>query len=109
SDPVFELFGAGAASANGATLTCTVETVVDGESLILTLRVNSEAPLDVPVTFLLHPTMSKSVHVVVPRNNSASVTFYSEGWFHAAAIWDDTVLVLDLRTVPGIPEWFKRA
>lgn len=109
SNPVLDIFGSGTSSADGLTLSATIDTVSE-QSLILTLKVTGDGtPLPSQVVFLLHPTLLKPVHAVTPRNDVASVTLYTEGWFHAAAIAGNTILILDLRTVPGVPDWFKDA
>jgi hypothetical protein len=109
SDPVRDLFGTGPSAKDGLTFTGQLETVLDDESLILTLTVQGgEARrLEGSVLFLLHPTYGESVRSEAVRDNRASLTVYSESWYHAAAIVGQTVLVLDLRTIPGAPEWFK--
>lgn len=109
TDPVEKIFGGNASAADGLVLKGSIDTVGD-DSLIMTLRVegSSQAPIDGPVTFLLHPLAATPVRTVTARNNAAETTFYSKGWFHAAAIVNGkTALVLDLRTVPGTPAWFN--
>jgi hypothetical protein len=78
--------------------------------VVITLRVAApeSRPLAAPVLFLLHPTFHQRLRKVTPRRNVAGVTIYPEGWFHVAAIVDRTVLVLDLRNVPGVPDWFRK-
>lgn len=110
SDPVEKLFGTGPSSADGLTLVGAVDSILDDESLILTLTVQGgeQRRLEGPAMFLLHPTYAQRIRTAQARNNRASVTIYSESWFHAAAIIGTTVLVLDLRTVTGLPDWFKK-
>jgi hypothetical protein len=109
ADPVRQFFGPSVVSASGLTLRGTLEKIVDDENAILTLTVEgSEArPLQGEVVFLLHPTYLLSVRTEQARNNRASVTISAESWYHAAAIVGDTVLVIDLRTIEGVPDWFK--
>lgn len=110
SDPVADIFGSGPSSKDGLTLSGSIETVLDGESLILTLGVEGTGNrrLEGTVLFLLHPTYAQSTRTVLARNNRATVTVYSESWYCAAAIVGTTVLVLDLRTIAGAPEWFTK-
>lgn len=109
SDPVREIFGAERPAADGLVLRGEVDAVTE-KSVVITLRVAAPAsrPLAGPVLFLLHPTFHQRLRKVTPRRNVASVTIYPEGWFHVAAIVDRTVLVLDLRNVPGVPDWFRK-
>lgn len=110
SDPVKIIFGVLPSEANGRKLVGSIVTVLPGQSLIMKLRVEATdgIALTSDVTFALHPTMVEPSPVAPSRGNFAEVSFYTEGWFHAAAIVDNgkTVLVLDLRTVPGVPGWF---
>lgn len=111
SDPVKDLFGTGPSSAGGLTLTGTLEKVLDEESLILTLAVEGSDGRSIEgsrVMFLTHPTYKDSIRAITARGNRASLTLYSESWYYAAAIVDTTVLVLDLRTIPGVPDWFTK-
>ena len=112
SDPVEKYFSGLPSAANGLRLSGRVDTQTS-DALILTLRVEGTdgKTLEGNVTFLLHPTLPNPVQVVTTRNNAAQTTIYTEGWFHAAAVAEAgrTVLVLDLRTIPGVPEWYTKA
>ena len=108
SDPVKDIFGTGPSEAAGFTLTGSIDTQAN-DYLVLTLRVagSAAAPINGTVTFVLHPLTTPPVQTVTAQNNVAETTFPSEGWFHAAAVVNgSTVLVLDLRNVPGVPKWF---
>jgi hypothetical protein len=88
-----------------------IDTQLD-DALILTVRVERLAdgpPLTGEVIFLLHPTIMHPLRQLQANENAAEVDFYTEGWFHVAAIVDggQTVLALDLRQVPNVPKWFK--
>jgi hypothetical protein len=111
SDPVGDLFGSEPTSANGRRLTGRIDFTLDN-ALILALRVEKTedgSPLTGNAIFLLHPTLPDPLRQVPCRDNAAEVKFYSEGWFHVAAIVDGgkTVLVLDLRLIPKVPAFFK--
>lgn len=112
SDPAGDLFGSEPSVANGRRLVGKVEITLE-EALVLDIRVEGvgDAPqLAGEVLFLLHPTIPDPLRKVPVKDNSAKTTFYSEGWFHVTAIADEgrTVLTLDLRLIPGVPDWFKR-
>ncbi len=113
SDPTGDLFGNCPSKVAGRELIGEVNESLTS-ALILTVslrRTEGERPLEGNVTFLLHPTLPDSVQTVPAKDGSAEVKFYSEGWFHVAAIADnyETVLALDLRKVPGVPKWYTEA
>lgn len=108
SNPVHDVFGEERPRADGFVLSGHVDAITQ-KSVVMTLRVEAieGAQLTGEVMFLLHSTFRQRLRKVMPRRNVASVTIYPEGWFHVAAIIGRTVLVLDLRNVPGVPDWFK--
>jgi hypothetical protein len=111
SNPTGDLFGRAPKATKGRQLVGWIAMTLP-QALILTVRVEATAsgpPLTGDAIFLLHPTIPNSVRRVACKNDSAEVQFYSEGWFHVAAIVDDgqTVVALDLRQIPDVPQWFK--
>jgi hypothetical protein len=79
-------------------------------ALVINLRVRTKtgAPLEGPVTFLLHPSFSKSILEVEPIEDRAETRITAGEWFTVVAILDngETVLSYDLRKLPA-PAWFK--
>jgi len=77
---------------------------------VINLRVRTKAgePLDGPVTFLLHPSFTKSVLEVHPKGDRAETRITAGEWFTVVAILDSgkTVLSYDLRKLPNAPVWF---
>jgi hypothetical protein len=111
SNPTGDLFGDELSSINGRRLVGRIEVQLEG-ALVLAVRVEAMAgssPLTGEAIFLLHPTLPDPLRRVQCKDNAAEVKFYAEGWFHVVAIVDNlqTVLALDLRQVPNIPNWYK--
>jgi hypothetical protein len=75
----------------------------------LRIRSTTNQPLEGPVTFVLHPSFTKSVLEVQPRGDKAETKITAGEWFTVVAILDHgkTVLSYDLRKMAGAPEWFK--
>jgi hypothetical protein len=110
SDPAGDIFRGAPREAHGRRLEAEILTDLD-EALIITTRVRRLRgdPLNDPVTFLLHPTLSKPVDCVRPQRDLAETKFYVGGWITVVAILDkgNTVLAYDLREMPNAPKWFK--
>lgn len=109
SDPVREVFRDAPQEANGRRLEGEIAANL-GDAIVIRLRVRQTGrePLVSEVLFLLHPTFPERVLHATPRNGVAEVSVYAEGWFTAGAVADDgqTILALDLRRIPGVPDWF---
>lgn len=114
SNPGADLFRGAKSEANGRRLEGTVLSKYSS-SLLINLRVvetDPNRPLKDRVTFLLHPTFPTRFRHVEPRNRKADITIRPGGWFTVVAIVEEdpaTVLSLDLREVPGVPQWFKES
>ncbi len=113
SDPAGDLFGTQPEELNGRRLSASITLRLDG-ALTMEAKVERLAgaePLVGEVLFLLHPTIPDSTRAVMAEHDRATTAFYSEGWFHVAAVMDGgrTVLALDLRNVPGVPAWFRNS
>ena len=112
SDPADDLFGDAPTQLNGRRIVGRIDVRLD-EALVLTVRVERTSggpPLKGDAIFLLHPTIQDPVRSVGCQDDKAEASFYSQGWFHVAAIVDEgrTVLKLDLREIPEVPKWFKQ-
>jgi hypothetical protein len=111
SNPAADIFPNAPSTANGLTLSGSiVETLPDVLILQLIVTPAPGSKLDGVVTFLLHPTLAAPTRHVQSTGGAAEVKFSSQGWFTAVAIDDSgsTILGLDLRTVDGVPDWFKK-
>jgi hypothetical protein len=110
SDPNAELFGDAPQEANGRRLEAAIVNNL-GDGLVISLKVvrAGGAPVEAEVLFLLHPTIPQRIHRVIPHNDVAETSVYSEGAFTVAAIADagGTVLAFDLATLKGAPKWFR--
>jgi hypothetical protein len=110
SDPNAKLFPNAPREANGRRLDAEIASNL-GDGLLINVRVVrvSGDPLTAETLFLLHPTIPKRIHRVIPRGDVAETSFYSEGTFKVVAIADDgkTILGFDLADLPGAPKWFR--
>jgi hypothetical protein len=111
SDPVKDLFYDAPVEKDNLMLEGSISEELD-DFLVIHLSVKSTSvPLKgEPITFLLHPTLTKPVRHVIPNEGIAEIRFASEGWFTAGAIVNNgqTVLSMDLRNLRNAPDWFKR-
>jgi hypothetical protein len=112
-DTVVRIFGEHPSAANGRTLSAEISVQYE-KALVIRLVVERRdgAPLGNEVTFLLHPTFHARVRTIaVEGDDRADLEIYCTGWFTVGAIADQgrTFLAYDLRKVPGVPDWFKRA
>jgi hypothetical protein len=111
SDPNARLFPDVPNQRNGYKLEA-LSTEVVQQSLVIQLAVNRADGLskDETVTFLLHPTYAKRVERVKASGGIAKLEIWADGWFTVVAIVesDFTVLSLNLRTLPEVPNWFKK-
>jgi hypothetical protein len=111
SDPIAEIFSGFGPEANGRRFEAEIAGQFGNQLLIdLTVRRIGGAPLKDKVLFLLHPTYDRRIITVQPKGQLAQTEIAAEGWFTAGAIADNgqTVLTLDLRTIPGAPPWFRK-
>lgn len=112
SDPTAELFPKATREYKGRRLEAEIASDL-GDGLLINVRavrVSGDALVG-ETLFLLHPTVPKRIHRVLPRGNVAETSFYAEGAFTVVAIADNgrTILAYDLVEMPGAPQWFKEA
>jgi hypothetical protein len=110
SDPSAELFPNAPREKDGRRLDAEIASNL-GDGLLINVRVVRVTgdPLTADTLFLLHPTIPKRIHRVIPRGDIAETSFYSQGTFTVIAIADDgrTILGYDLTQLPGAPKWFR--
>lgn len=110
SDPNKGKFG-GQAKSNGRVLSAAVSEI-PGSTELFAVRVQvkseSDAPLDKPVTFHLHPTFREPRVTVTPSAGVALLERICWGAFTVGVETDDgkTRLELDLALLPGAPQKF---
>jgi hypothetical protein len=110
SDPNADLFAGAPPEANGRRLEAEIITNF-GDGLQISLKVVrvSGAALEDEILFLLHPTIPQRIHRVIPHNDVAETSVYSEGAFTVVACADagKTVLAFNLVRLKDAPKWFR--
>jgi pYEATS domain-containing protein involved in immunity len=111
-DAVPRIFGKQPSEANGRVLRGEISVRYE-QALVIRLVVERHggAPLTDDVAFLLHPTFHSRVRVVpVDGDDRADLEIYCTGWFTVGAVADkgQTLLEYDLRSLAGVPDWFKK-